>query len=156
MGSTPDGAPKPRGRIQRPSDRPLRRKKHEEALESHVRELAALAQLMLGAAWSDGEKVAVEIIAIAEQLKDFVETRSLPAYVSQVMDEFEPATFDPATACSELRIESYEDRMAVMKLLARVVSADRIIHPGEQAYLKKVAGAVGLDPESFTIKLKEP
>jgi uncharacterized tellurite resistance protein B-like protein len=119
-----------------------------------VLELAALAQLMLGAAWCDGEKVAVEIVAIAEQLKEFVEVKSLPTHVSQVMDRFDPATFDPAVVCKDLTIENHADRMAVMKLLARVVSADRIIHPSEEAYLKQVAAEIGLDPTSFTIKLK--
>jgi uncharacterized tellurite resistance protein B-like protein len=152
MGSTPKEGPDTSGRIQRATDRPLRRRKVEGTPEAHVRELGALAELMLGAAWADGSKAAVEVIAIAEQLKEFVETTSLPTHVSRLMDGFDPATFDPASACALLRLDDNDDRLAVISLLARVVGADKVLHPAEQDYLDKVATALGLDPKSLTIR----
>src|SRR6185295_8362478 len=109
----------PSGRIQRPSDRPSRRKPISESPEVHVQQLGALAELMLGAAWADGTKLAVEIVAIAEQLKEFVETTSLPDHVAALMERFDPMTFDVAAACKRLRFEANDDRLAVMSLLAR-------------------------------------
>lgn len=153
MGSTPKPGPDPSGRIQRPGDRPLRKRQIEGTPEAHVRELAALAELMLGAAWADGSKVAVEVVAIAEQLKEFVETTSLPSHVIRVMDRFDPASFDPKSACAALRFANHDDRLSVITLLARIAGADKILHPAEQAYLDVVATAIGLDPKSLTIKL---
>lgn len=140
-------------RITHPSDRPRRKKRHVEAPEVHVQELAALGELMLGAAWSDGEKQAVEIVAIAEQLKEFVDSTELPDYVSSRMERFDPATFDVAEACSRLRFESDEDRVGVLSLLARIAGADRVLHPQEMDYLKRFAKAAGLDPDTIRIRL---
>jgi len=153
MGSTPNHGHDPSGRIQRPNDRPRRRKQAVVSSEVHVQELGALAELMLAAAWADGTKVAVEIVAIAEQLKDFVETTSLPEHVSQRMESFEPATFDIAATCAQLVLANDDDRMAVLSLLARVVGADRVLHPAEEAYVMKVAGALGLDTLKISIQL---
>jgi uncharacterized tellurite resistance protein B-like protein len=139
--------------ITRPSDRPRRKKKTVESPEVHVQELAALGQLMLGAAWSDGDKHAVEIVAIAEQLKEFVDSPELPPHVVDCMDNFDPATFDVAVACKGLRFESDADRLGVLKLLARIAGADRYLHPGEMDYLKRFATAAGLDPESIRIEI---
>jgi len=139
--------------ISRPSDRPRRKKKTVETPEVHVQELAALGELMLGAAWADGDKHAVEIVAIAEQLKEFVDTPELPPFVSERMERFDPATFDVAESCKGLRFESDEDRLSVLKLLARIAGADRHLHPAEMAYLKRFATAAGLDPESIRVEL---
>jgi uncharacterized tellurite resistance protein B-like protein len=151
MGSTPNDGQDPR--IQRTSDRPRRKKVVVESAEAHVKELAALAELMLAAAWSDGNKVAVEIVAIAEQLKEFVETTSLPEHVSQRMGHFDPATFDVTAAVAELTLASDDDRVAVLNLLARVVGADRVVHPAEEAFMKKVASALGLDASTLQIEI---
>jgi len=153
MGSTPNDGPNPSGRIQRPFDRPQRKKHTVTTTEVHVQELGALAELMLAAAWSDGTKIAVEIVAIAEQLKDFVETTALPAHVSQRMESFDPTRFDVAAACAQLILTNDDDRLAVLSLLARVVGADRVLHPAEEAYMMRVAAALGLDTSTLTIQL---
>lgn len=141
--------------IRRPADqRPRRLGESADAGESHVRELAALGELMLGAAYADGVKVAVEIIAIAEQLKDFVAADHLPRHVQQRLESFDPKTFDPARAVGELRLEDDGDKQAVLTLIARVTHSDRHIHPSEQRYLERVATLMGLDPDSLEIKVR--
>lgn len=148
--------PDPSRRIQRPTDRPMRRRVAIAQAESHVEELGALAELMLGAAWADGTKIAVEVVAIAEQLKSFVDSPSLPEYVSQLMERFEPSTFDVARACAKLRFSDDHDRLGVLKLLARVSGADRVLHPDEEAYLRTVAALIGLDPATLKIQIEDP
>lgn len=141
-------------RIERPSDRPRRKKSIVEPPEVHVRELAALGQLMLGAAWADGDKHAVEIVAIAEQLKHFVDAPELPIYAAQRMEAFDPARFDVEAACAELRFDGDDDRLEVLRLVARVTGADQRMHPREVAYLERVAAAIGLDPKALSISLR--
>ena len=138
-------------RIIRPHDRPRR---GGGIAESHVAELAAIGELMLGAAWSDGEKCAVEIITIAEQLKDFVEADDLPAFVSRRLEKFDPENFDVEKACESLRLTTYQDRLNVLNLVARVTGADMVVRPEELAYLKRVAAAIGLDPASVKVEFK--
>jgi len=151
MGSIPTDNKDACGRIQHPSDRPRRKQRVVAAAEVHVQELGALAQLMLGAAWADGNKAAVEVVAIAEQLKEFVDSASLPEHVSQLMESFEPASFDLAAACAKLRLADDEDRLGVLSLLVRVTGADRVLDPAEEGYLMQVARLLGLDPSRISI-----
>lgn len=153
MGSSSQD-PDPSRRIQRPSDRPLRRRAIVQDAEHHVRELGALAELMLGAAWADGTKLAVEVVAIAEQLKSFVDAPTLPEHVSQLMERFDPKTFDVAQACARLTFSDDNDRVGVLSLLARVSGADRVLHPDEELYLQKVAALIGLDPTTLRIRIE--
>lgn len=137
--------------IIRPHDRPRR---GGGVAEAHVAELAALGELMLAAAWSDGEKCAVEVITIAEQLKDFMEAEELPAFVSRRLEKFDPASFDVEAACASLHLANYQDRLNVLNLVARVTGADMVVRPEELAYLKRVAAAIGLDPASVKVEFK--
>lgn len=150
MGSSTDSRD-PSQKIQRPGDRPRRRKSLDAAVENHVAELGALAELMLAAAWSDGDKHAVEVVAIAEQLKEFVDAPTLPDHVSARMERFDPQRFDLAAAVAQLHCETQGDKIGVLTLLARVTGADRVMHPGEVAFLDRVAVAMGLDPAALSI-----
>ena len=60
---------------------------------------------------------------------------------------------DIAGACAKLTLASDDDRMAVLSLLARVVGADRVLHPAEEAYVMRVAAALGLDTSTISIQL---
>jgi len=125
-----------------------------ESQEAHVRELAALGELMLGAAYADGVKVAVEVIAIAEQLKEFVAADKLPRHVQARLEAFDPTTFDLAAAVGALSLREDRDRQAVLTLVARVTHSDRHLHPGEERYLRDVATLLGLDPDTIEITVK--
>jgi len=145
--------PKPSA-IRRPMDQ-VRRRAGAIApdQEAHVRELAALGELMLGAAFADGVKVAVEVIAIAEQLKEFVAADDLPRHVADRLEAFDPTTFDIEQAVRHIHVRSDDDRQAVLTLVARVTHSDRHVDPAEVEYLRKVASALGLDPDSIQVTL---
>lgn len=155
-GATPSNVNVPKGSIRRPQDAVRRRVSvaNDEAVEAHVKELAALGELMLGAAYADGVKVAVEVIAIAEQLKEFVEAIDLPDHVIGRLEAFDPATFDPAAAVRALNPRDQSDREAVLTLVARVTHSDRQVHAKEQQYLRTVASLLGLDPDSIEVSVK--
>lgn len=139
--------------IARPSDRPRRRRRLDATAEHHVQELATLGELMLGAAWCDGKKDPVEVVAIAEQLKEFVDHDELPPHVVDRLERFDPATFSLEAACGKLRFEDDADRLGVLKLLARVAGADRRLHAAEMDYLRRFARCAGLDPDSIRIDI---
>lgn len=141
--------------IRRPSDEVRRRAGAiEPDQEAHVRELAALGELMLGAAFADGVKVAVEVIAIAEQLKEFVASDALPRHVADRLEKFDPKTFSVEEAVRHIHLRDDDDRQAVLTLVARVTHSDREVHPNEADYLRRVAGALGLDPDSIEVSFK--
>lgn len=139
-------------RIIRPHDRPELRVRNPE--DAHVREVSALGELMLGAAYADGDKGAVEIVAIAEQLKEFIDIDHVPNLLARRMAHFDPNTFAVEAACAQLRLENQDDRLAVLQLIAKVVGADNILHPAEIAYLRRVAVAIGIDPEQLQLDIR--
>ncbi|MFO0747316.1 MAG: TerB family tellurite resistance protein [Myxococcota bacterium] len=151
----PQDGPRAKAAIQRPGDR-VRRRAHavEPDQESHVMELTALGELMLGAAFADGVKVAVETIAIAEQLKEFVAASDLPPYVADRLDRFDPKAFSIEEAVRHIKLRDDDDRQAVLTLVARVTYSDQVMHPAETVYLRRVATALGLDPDTITITVK--
>jgi uncharacterized tellurite resistance protein B-like protein len=139
-------------RIIRPHDRPHQRVRVTD--EARAREVAALAELMLGAAFADGHKEPVEVVAIAEQLKEFVAVDAMPHLVSKRIERFDPATFDVEAACREIAVQTDEERIAILQLVARVIGAKSGLHPAEEVYLRKVAAGLGIDPDSLQIEVR--
>ncbi len=138
----------------RPGKRSRRvRPREVQPTESHVEELAVLGELMMGAAYADGEKAGIEVVAICEQLKEFVEADLLPDEVKRRIDRFDPADFDVEAACARLTFSDQDDRLALLQLVATVVGADSVMHADEVGYLNRIAKAVGLDPDNLSITL---
>lgn len=140
-------------RARPPQPRPLR-SRTPRPLEHHVEQLALLGEIMLGAAYADGEKAGIEVVAICEQLKEFVEAELLPSAVARRLDHFDPASFDVERACAALEIGDEQDRLAVVRLVATVTGADSVMYESELAYVRRVAKAIGLDPDQVRITLK--
>lgn len=136
-----------------PQPRPVRARSTGE-LETHVDQLASIGELMMGAAYADGDKAGIEVVAICEQLKEFVEADLLPGEVRRRLDRFDPSTFDLEGACAKLWLPEERDRLALMRLIATVTGADQVMHPGELTYIRRVATAVGLDPDALRITHK--
>jgi uncharacterized membrane protein YebE (DUF533 family) len=140
-------------RIIRPHDRPLQRVRVTD--EARAREIAALAELMLGAAFADGHKDPVEVVAIAEQLKEFISVDAMPHLISRRIERFDPGCFDIDAACRDIAVTTDEERIAILQLVARVIGSKTGLHPAEEVYLRKVAAGLGLDPASLQIEVRK-
>jgi uncharacterized tellurite resistance protein B-like protein len=141
-------------RIIRPHDRRTQRVRGQQ--DPHALEVAALGELMLGAAFADGDKQAVEVVTIAELLKELVDIDRMPELLARRLERFDPKTFDVETACTHLSANTDEERLAVLQLVARVLGADSVLHPGEVTYLRRVAKALGIDPDQLQIEVRGP
>jgi uncharacterized tellurite resistance protein B-like protein len=119
------------------------------ALEPHVRQIVAIAELMLGAAHADGNVSWPERSAIADVLMSFLGHRELPDAVVSRMQGFDPTTFDVETACAALTVGSSQDRAELLGLIARVTDADALLQGGEEGYLRRVARAIGASDEEL-------
>lgn len=113
------------------------------ALEPHVRQLAAMAELMLGIAHADGTVSWSERATIATVLASFLDHRQLPAEVEQRVKRFDPASFDLEGTCAVLNLVDSEDRVALLDMVSRVADADTLLAADEQGYLRRVAAAIG-------------
>ncbi len=112
----------------------------------HVRELCAIADILLGAAHADRDFDRQEGAAIEAILEDFVGPGNLPAAVVTHLTRFEPDRFDLVRACRALRFEEDEQRQALLALVLRVVAADQVADPLEDVYVRKVAQSIGARP----------
>ncbi len=115
----------------------------DPALEPHVRQLVAIAELLLGAAQSDGTVSWSERSAIATVLAGFLGEGDLPEIVHARVKAFEFGRFDMDKACAQLSLNSPEDRTNLLGLIARVTDADAVLKIGERSYLRRVAKAIG-------------
>ena len=115
----------------------------ETALEPHVRQLVAIAELLLGAAQSDGSVSWSERSAIASVLAGFINDGDLPAVVHQRMEAFEFGKFNLEAACAQLLMNGPDDRASLLGLIARVTDSDAVLKIGERSYLRRVASAIG-------------
>jgi len=141
------------GRTGPAQPRPLRARE-PQPLESHVEQLALIGEIMMGAAYADGEKAGIEVVAICEQLKEFVEADLLPGVVKRRLEHFDPAGFDVEAACRALSFGDEQDRLAIVRLVATVTGADSVMHQSELDYLRRVAQAIGLNPDQLRITVK--
>ncbi|HRE88799.1 MAG TPA: TerB family tellurite resistance protein [Myxococcota bacterium] len=113
------------------------------ALEPHVRQLAAMAELMLGIAHADGAVSWAERATIASVLASFLDDRKLPPEVEERVKSFDPNDFDLAATCGFLNLSTSDDRVALLDMVSRVADADTMLGEHEQRYLRKVAAAIG-------------
>ncbi len=136
-----------------PQPRPVR-SRDITGVEPHVEQLALVAELMLGAAHADGDYAGVEIVAIGEQLKGFVEAGELPGHVRRRIRIFDPESFDPKEACAALTFHDDHDKFGLLNLIATVTGADQVLHDAEADYIRLVASAIGLDPNELRLVRK--
>jgi uncharacterized tellurite resistance protein B-like protein len=109
----------------------------------------AICELMLGAAYADDHFHDREKQAIRKLLGELVEGDELPPAVIQRIETFDPTAFDPAKQADEFASDSTEDKRKLIDLVAAVHDADEVLDLAEDAYLRKVASALGLPDDSL-------
>ena len=125
------------------------------AIKNHIN---TLTDLLLGAAYADKRLEGHEIEAIGNLIAKVLGEEKVPAAQEARFKEFNPAKFDLEEAGGSLSSLSQDDKIKVLDLIASVNEADDVIDMDEDAYLRKVALAMGLsdgDIEGMTIEILE-
>ncbi|MCR9161849.1 MAG: TerB family tellurite resistance protein [bacterium] len=104
-----------------------------------------ITDLLLGAAYADKRLEGDEVAAITKMVSKLLGTDSLPEAQSARLKAFNPAKFDVNEAASSLSSLSDEDKIKVLDLIATLNESDDVIDLDEDAYLRKVAAAMGVD-----------
>ena len=101
-----------------------------------------LCELLLGAAYADGELQAQEETEIRALLIELAgESR---VEVEACIASFEPAKFEMSSLIGYFRNDSEEQREKLLLLVAKVVEADDVVDFGENEYLRALASALAL------------
>ncbi len=124
----------------------------EQALKQQERKIAKLnlvGQILMGAAYADGERDGRELAVITQVLSRLSGGGAIFEEVLTHLRAFDVAGFDVVATCQRLRLSTPRDRRGLLSLVAKVTDADEIHDLREDAYIKLVAEAIGAQPEEY-------
>jgi uncharacterized tellurite resistance protein B-like protein len=110
--------------------------------------LLAVCDLLLGAAYADGTGDGTEILAVRDLLRDIV-GGALPEALEKRVAAFSPKGFDAEKAAAAFLDGPKITPRRMLELIATVRDADEEIDLAEDEYLRKVAKALGLKESDY-------
>lgn len=113
-------------------------------LADDVPRAKALADVLCGAALSDGGFAEEERVVVGAMLMKVLGVSELPAEVSGHIGAFAPGGFDLKDAVKRLGLESERDKKALVKVVTDIVAADEVVQDAEKAYLERLANLLGV------------
>jgi uncharacterized tellurite resistance protein B-like protein len=116
------------------------------ALKDH---LPQIVDLLMGAAYADKALSGKETDTVRRLLGELLGHGVLPADLDGRVRQWDPKSFALATAAVPLAKEPAETRRKLLELIAAVHDADDVLDLAEDQYLKDVAKALGVPPESI-------
>jgi len=122
--------------------------------EAHVRQLAAIARILLGIAYADRRFEAVEYDAIREILGTFSDIDALPQPVVDAIHNFDADSFELDTTVAELAVPE-DNRVPLLQMILGVADADAVRDPEEKHYFYAVAQAIGASHDEIEALLAE-
>lgn len=122
--------------------------------ETHVRQLTAIAEILLGVAYADRRFEAAEYDVIRAILTTFSHLDELPKSVVDAISSFDPEAFDVSAAIDKLEVVE-DNRVALLRMILRVADADRVRDPEEQHYFHVVARTIGVGRSQTELLLNE-
>lgn len=108
-----------------------------------------VADILMGAAYTDNHLHGDEKAAINELLKGLIKEPSLPEKLRARIEAFSPKSFDLEAVAEAFARDTTEQKRALLQLVVAVNDADQEYDLDEDQYLRKVAFAIGLDRQHF-------
>ncbi len=105
--------------------------------------------LLLGAAWADGVPSDHERTSLEKMSAELCGGDRLTAEARRYFDAFDAARFEPTIVCARLGLSPGRDalreqrRRAFLTLVGRVVDADGVLEPEEEAYVSRLTEQIG-------------
>jgi uncharacterized tellurite resistance protein B-like protein len=106
--------------------------------------ILVITDLLMGAAHADHTRSPEEEAKVRGLVGELLGAAELPAEVSSRMKSFDPAKLDVAAAAKALAGDSEAQKHNLLELVAAVRDADGEVDLDEDAYLRKVAKALGV------------
>lgn len=105
--------------------------------------------LLLGAAWADGDFADSERRAIERVAAKLVSADVVTAETRRFVEGFDPGRFEPTITCARLGLSPGDDpvrqqrRRAFLTLIGQVVDADGVLEPAEAGYVRRLTEQIG-------------
>jgi len=103
-----------------------------------------IADLLMGAAYADGQLQGEEAAAVRRLLGVLLETAVLPGQLESRIRAFTPQVFSLEATAEPFRGDSTANKRRLLELVAAVHEADGELDLDEDEYLKRLASALGM------------
>lgn len=107
-----------------------------------------ITDLLLGAAYADDELKGDETAAVRALLAELLGDE-LPESVDERIAAFDPKKFDVEAAAKAFATDAAIGKRHLLELVAQVSESDGELAMAEDDYLRKLAGALALDPSEI-------
>lgn len=114
-----------------------------------TQQLKHLAELLLGAAYADGDYDGHEAEAIGGILRAQVREGELPEEVTGHLAAFDIDAFSVDEAAKGMSLDGAEQRRAVLQLISEVTHADDVLDHDESEFIRLVGRALGAAPDEY-------
>jgi uncharacterized tellurite resistance protein B-like protein len=117
--------------------------------EWNMNAIKGVAHVLVGAAHADGTAQMEEEAMILQILAEVLDTDELPEELVQHLGSFDPESFDLEQTCSALKLDTKEQRRALLEAVAQVTEVDEVHDLDETHYIVRVARAIGAEPDEY-------
>lgn len=115
-----------------------------------------LTDLMLGAAYANGDAPEVELDVVHELIRQLLQVDEIPDSVDRRIEGFNPQQFDLEKSAKAFLTESKTNRRRLLELVRKVCDADASVDLEENRYMAMLAAAVALSPSEYDDLVVEP
>ena len=112
--------------------------------------IGLLTELFLGAAFADGKFPQKERAYVRDLILDLLVATVLPPEIEQRIERFDAKSFDLQAVASEFLRDPPMSRRRVLELVAYITLADGEQNAEEDAFLRALGEAFGLQPEEYS------
>jgi uncharacterized tellurite resistance protein B-like protein len=114
-----------------------------------ARRVDLIADLLMGAAHADHAMDGQELGTVKALLCRFLSADALPEWLEWRIGDFDPEHFDVEACVQKLALATQDEKRKLLELCAAVHEADDTWDLDEDAYLRRVASALGLAESDY-------
>jgi uncharacterized tellurite resistance protein B-like protein len=111
--------------------------------------IAIVADLLMGAAHADGRLEGQEEVAVKRLLREIMGVPALPMDLEFRLAEFKPEALDLAAVGAAFADDTPLEKRRLLELLSALTGADGEFDLAEDAFVRRVGLAIGLDEAHF-------
>ena len=114
-----------------------------------ARRVDLIADLLMGAAHADSSMDGQELATVKQLLCRFMNVSELPEWLEWRIGDFDPAHFSMQECIGKLGLATHDEKRTLLELVTAVHESDDTWDLDEDAYLRRVAKALGLAEEDY-------
>lgn len=108
-----------------------------------------IADLLMGAALADRQLDGREYEAVQSLMREAMKVKKLPAALEKRLKSFKPSKLDVVATVRKLALASDSEKRHLLELIVKVHESDELWDLDEDAYLRRVANALGLAEDKY-------